>query len=80
MFVVLELQRSNENSLACLSWTFEDRNTAEQKYHLVLAAASVSSVDIHSAILLDETGYRIKGETYDHRVPPIEPVEEQPEE
>lgn len=80
MYIVLEIQRSGESTLACLNWTFVDRNVAEQKYHQVLAAAAVSEIELHSAVLLSETGYRIKGESYDHRVSPVEPVEEQPEE
>lgn len=66
MFVVLELQRSGENTLGTIVTTHETRNSAEQKYHQVLAAAAVSNVDIHSAVMLSETGQRIKGESYVH--------------
>lgn len=66
MFVVLELQRTGENTLGTIISTHETRNEAEQKYHQVLAAAAVSNIDIHSAVMLSETGQRIKGESYAH--------------
>ena len=80
MYAVLELQRSGESTLTAIVNTYTDKNVAEQKYHQILSAAAVSNVDIHSAVMLDETGRRIKSETYEHITPtpeePTEPVEE----
>ena len=64
--IILEIQHSNNGATACLVDTFTDNALAEQKYHNVLAAAAVSSVNVHSAVMLDDTGNRIKGETYSH--------------
>ena len=66
MYVVMELQRTSENTLSTIVTTHETRNDAEWKYHQILAAAAISQVDIHSAVMLGETGQRIKGESYVH--------------
>lgn len=66
MFVVIELQRTGENTLGTIVTTHIERNDAEQKYHQILAAAAISEIDIHSAVMLNENGQRIKGETYRH--------------
>lgn len=64
--IVIEIQHSNDGSTACITTTYQDNNVAEQKYHQILSAAAVSEVDVHSAVILDDTGMRIKGETYYH--------------
>ena len=66
MFVVLELQRSGESSLATLTDTFVDQDMAEQKYHTILAAAAVSQIGLHSAVMLTEDGRVLKSESYRH--------------
>jgi hypothetical protein len=65
MLIILELQKTG-NTLAHLLTTHESRDEAESKYHTVLSAAAVSSVNVHSAVMLDDTGRWIKGETYYH--------------
>lgn len=64
MFVVMEIQAGNKT--ATLVNSYEDRNAAEQKYHSILAAASVSKVPVHSAVMLTKEGYFIKSEVYKH--------------
>lgn len=64
--IILEIQHSNDGTNATLVNSYTDQATAEQKYHTVLAAAAVSTVNVHSAVMLDDTGNRIKGETYYH--------------
>lgn len=66
MYLVIEIQKTNNGSLSAITTTHESRDEAEQKYHTVLAYAAVSSVNVHSAVMLDDTGMRIKGETYYH--------------
>lgn len=66
MYLVVEIQR-NEDSIAQITTTHETKELANQKYHTVLAAAAVSSVPCHAAVMLDEWGNRIKSEFYDRR-------------
>ena len=64
--IILEIQHSNDGSTAVLHEVIADRNTAEQVYHTKLAYAAVSSVNVHSVVMLDDYGNRVKGETYFH--------------
>lgn len=65
-FVVIELQRWNDGTVANIVSTYPDRANAENQYHSVLAAAAVSSVPCHSAIMLNGDGVFIKSERYYH--------------
>lgn len=65
MFIVLELQYVN-GTTSVLSNVYNVRETAEQKYHSILAAAAVSDIEIHSAVLLTHEGNLIKKDSYFH--------------
>lgn len=72
--IILEIQHSNDGSTPCITNTYTDRNLAEQKYHQVLSYAAVSEVDVHSVVMLDDYGNRIKGESYYHgQIVPADP-------
>lgn len=64
-YLVIEIQKTDD-TVATLVNSFDTINEAESKYHTVLAYAAVSSVHVHTAVLMNETGYVIKHESYDH--------------
>lgn len=64
-FIVVEAQ-TNDGTTALLTSVHATQNEAESKYHLVLSAAAVSNLPRHSAALLDETGYCLKSQCYEH--------------
>lgn len=64
--IILEIQHSNNGETATICTNYADRNTAEQMYHTALASAAVSNVNVHSVVMLDEVGNRVKGESYYH--------------
>lgn len=66
MYLIIEIQKSNDGTLAHLESVHATMGESEQRYHTILAAAAVSNVDVHSAVMLDDMGNRIKGETYYH--------------
>lgn len=72
MYIVIEIQKNQNGSVGTLVNSYEDRNTAEQKYHQVLAAAAVSSLPVHTAVMLMEDGYSIKKETYRHVIEEVQ--------
>lgn len=69
MYLVMEIQKSNKGQVSQLVTSHTERAEAENKYHTVLAYASVSSVDIHSAVMLTDEGDMVKKETYYHGQP-----------
>lgn len=64
--IILEIQHSNDGTTAVLHEVKADANVAEQTYHQKLSYAAVSSVNVHSVVMIDDMGNRIKGETYYH--------------
>lgn len=75
MFIVMEIQTGD--SVATIVNAYADRNTAENKYHTILAAAATSSVPKHGAVMLTDEGVRLKNECYIHEQ---EEPEEEPNE
>lgn len=64
MFIVMEIQTGN--SVATIVNSYESRNDAENKYHSILAAAAISDVPKHGAVMLTDEGERLKNECYIH--------------
>lgn len=75
MYIVFEIQKNQNGSIGTLVNSYEDRNTAEQKYHMILSAAAVSSLPVHTAVMLMEDGYLIKKETYRHVIEEVQEAE-----
>ena len=66
MYTIIETQ-TNGNTMAVVTPAVEaDKDNAESVYHARLASAAISSVEIHSVVLLNAEGQRIKGECYKH--------------
>lgn len=67
-YLVIEMQKQADGSLAHLVDAYTDRNTAEQKYHTVLSFAAVSNLPIHTAVIMTDEGAVLKKEVYRHEV------------
>ena len=67
MFVVIELQTIG-NTVANQVWAFESRDAAFNKYHTVLAAAAISTLPVHAAVILDNYGRQIAAQSFTHEV------------
>ncbi len=55
MFAGKEIQKNGETATP-ITYLYEDKGEAYSRYHNILAAASVSDVPEHSAILVSEEG------------------------
>lgn len=71
MYIVLEIQ----NAIVLPVIVKETREEAESAYHAILAAAAISSVNIHTAVIMTNKGHLIASQCYDH-TPAPEAVEE----
>ena len=67
MYIVMEIQ--NSGTVATLVNQYSDKNLAESKFHTVLAAAAVSQVPVHSAVLMTDEGVWLRSECYKHPLP-----------
>lgn len=65
-FIVVELQTYNDGNVGCLTTSFQDRNQAESAWHGVMAAAAVSTVPVHAALLVDSLGTVLLSAHYEH--------------
>ena len=65
-YVVLELQTSPDGSVSHIVDKYDDKNTAESKFHTVLSFASVSSLPSHGCMLLTSEGEMLRSEVYHH--------------
>ena len=68
MFIVIELQTNADGSVGNIVTNYEDRNVAESKFHQIMAAAAISDVTVHSALMVDEAGMVLKQDRYDRRI------------
>lgn len=66
MFIVIEIQTNAEGASSTLVTGFDKLESAQSKYHAVLAAAAISSVPVHAAVLITNTGDKLASEFYRH--------------
>lgn len=69
-YIVIELQTTNGTTAVVPPVSYADRNQAENKFHTVMAAAAVSNVEIHAAVMLAEDGTLVRKECYRHAAAP----------
>lgn len=62
-YITFEIQLNN-GTVGTLVETFPDRLQAESKYHTILAAAAVSPVPVHSAVLMTDEGFVLMADCY----------------
>lgn len=67
-YLVVEIQKFPNGSMSTPSYAFDNLNSAEAKYHTILAAAAVSSLPVHSCILMSEEGFPLRHECYKHEL------------
>lgn len=65
-YLVVEIQKFPDGGMSTPSYAYDNVQQAEAKYHTVLAAAAVSKLACHSAIMLNEEGMFIKAECFKH--------------
>ncbi len=65
MFAIVEIQKDGSTATPFIS-LYDDKEQAYQAYHTILAAASISQIEEHSAILISEEGNYMLHEKYTH--------------
>lgn len=62
-YIVIEIQ-TNNGTVNTLTYQYTDIAQANSKYYTILAAAAVSNLDAHAAVILDENGYLVRNESF----------------
>lgn len=65
-YVVIELQTNSDGTVGTLTNAYTNRSQAEQAYHTILAAAAVSSLPVHAAVMLQNDGLLVHQDAYEH--------------
>lgn len=65
MFIVIEIQSTNDNASTIVN-KYDTLPEAQQKYHNILAAAAVSEVPVHTAMIIEPTGNTVRVESFNH--------------
>lgn len=63
-YVLVELQTMEGGAVANIVTAYDAENTAKSAYHSVMAAAAVSALPVHSAVLMDNYGRIIMSGSY----------------
>lgn len=65
-YLVIELQKAADGTVSNIVTAYESLSAAESHFYTVLAAAAVSSLPVHSAVLVNDEGYPVKRECFKH--------------
>ena len=83
-YYVIELQKYVDGSYGDIKHVVWDedptkaRLKAESKFYEVLAAAAISELPVHAAIMFTSEGVPIMNQRYVHAIPQVEPEEDTP--
>jgi hypothetical protein len=75
-YLVIEIQTNTDGKIGILTFSYDDRNEAESKYHAVLAAAAISALPMHTCDLIQADGILLARQSYVHE----QAAEEEPTE
>ena len=65
-YIVIELQTSDSGGVGNVVTTFDNQPQAYSKYYTVLAAAAVSAIPKHAAVLMTSEGYLMESRCFEH--------------
>lgn len=66
MYIVIELQKNEKGAVSNIVTDYATLPEAESKYHTILAAAALSELPVHSAIIVSEEGFPVMHQCYKH--------------
>ena len=65
-YIIMEIQVDAANNVATIVSQADSRMQAESIYHQVLAAAAISQVPKHGAVLMSDEGFCLMRDCYTH--------------
>ena len=67
-YIVIEIQAYKDGTTGILNDSYSELNAAWQKYYTILAAAAVSNVPVHTALIMTHDGRPIESKCFKHEV------------
>ena len=74
MYIVIEIQTNADGTVGTIVNSYNSSAQADSKYYSILASASLSSVPVHSAVIIKNDGRMVRFESYNHQ--PVQNEEE----
>lgn len=68
MYIVIELQTDANGHVGNIVTTYDNLPEAESKFYTICASAALSSVPVHSAVILNNTGMTIANRSFSHPI------------
>lgn len=65
-YVTIELQTMDNGTVANIVTSHDTLDAAASTYHSILAAAAISNLPAHAAVLIDNYGVEIESQCYYH--------------
>lgn len=67
-YIVIELQTNSDGSVGNIATAHDTQLDAESKFHSILAAAALSQLPVHAAVMLSSDGNFIDSRSYRHDI------------
>ena len=65
-YIVLEMQTNADGTVGTILTSYDKLNEAESKFFSILSAAALSTLPVHTAVLLTNNGTMLRVETFSH--------------
>lgn len=66
-YIVIEIQKFADGTVAIPPVsTYDTFFEAASRYHAILAAAAISELPVHTAMILTDTGAQLRMDTFNH--------------
>ena len=70
-FLVIEIQKNSEGVVSNIVTAYSDKRQAESAYYTILAAAALSNLPVHTAMVIDDMGNTYHRECYQKEITPV---------
>lgn len=70
-FLVIEIQKNDQGVVSNIVTTYSDKRQAESAYYTILAAAALSNLPVHTAMVIDDMGNTYRKESYLKEITPV---------
>ena len=65
-YILIELQTNADGTVGNIVTAYDNLDQAESAWHSVLAAAAISSLPVHAAVLINNRGEVVESRHYEH--------------
>lgn len=67
-YIVMEIQTFDTGAISTPTYAFDNRLSAESKYHALLSGAAISALPLHAVTLMTSDGRMVQSQSYRHEV------------